>query len=280
MAEDKMQLQRWELKYLVSEALALAAREFVRSYLELDEYGSKRPDLSYTIHNLYLDSEDLATYRHTINGTKNRYKLRLRFYEDDPEAPVFFEIKRRMNDAIIKQRGGVKRPAVHAMLAGHLPAAGELVSGEPRQLAALQRFVELAGEIRAVPVAHVTYEREAWISPTDNSVRVTFDRRVRIAPEFTARFTAELDHPIAVFDPLVVLELKFTGRFPDWFKELVRVFNLKQESASKYADGISLRGEHGFYPRLPTTLGSAANPVTGRRRVQPGELDKLLVKST
>ena len=45
----------------------------------------------------------------TINGDKNRYKLRLRFYEDNPHAPVFFEIKRRMNDAIMKQRCGIKR---------------------------------------------------------------------------------------------------------------------------------------------------------------------------
>mgnify|MGYP000641483938 CR=1 FL=1 len=58
-----------------------------------------------------LDSDDLAIYWGTINGDKNRYKLRLRFYEDNPNAPIFFEIKRRMNDAILKQRGGVKRPA-------------------------------------------------------------------------------------------------------------------------------------------------------------------------
>jgi len=116
MADDRMQLQRWELKYVIPEDVALAVREFVRSYLELDEYGAKRPDLSYTIHNLYLDSDDLAIYWGTINGDKNRYKLRLRFYEDNPHAPVFFEIKRRMNEAIMKQRGGVKRPAVEAFL--------------------------------------------------------------------------------------------------------------------------------------------------------------------
>ena len=62
MADDKMQLQRWELKYVIPEELALAVREFVRSYLEIDEYGAGRPNLSYMIHNLYLDSRDLAIY--------------------------------------------------------------------------------------------------------------------------------------------------------------------------------------------------------------------------
>ena len=246
MADDKMQLQRWELKYVIPEDTAQGIREFVRSYLELDEYGVGRPDLSYTIHNLYLDSDDLAIYWGTINGNKNRYKLRLRFYEDNPTAPIFFEIKRRMNEAILKQRGGVKRQAVESVLAGQLPGPDELVSGDGRQRVAVQNFVRLMMEDHAAPTAHVRYEREAWISPFDNSVRVTMDRNVMIAPEFQMRFTAEMDGPTCVFGRLVILELKFSGRFPDWFKELVRVFGLRQGSASKYADGIANQGEQHF----------------------------------
>jgi hypothetical protein len=248
MSQDNMQMQRWELKYIIPEAVALALREFVSSYLEIDEYGAGRPNLSYSIHNLYLDSDDLQIYWGTINGNKNRFKLRLRFYADNqnPEAPVFFEIKRRMNDAILKQRCGVRRPAVQAVLAGQLPEASELVSQDARQLAAVQRFVELSSDLRAYPVAHVSYDREAWISPHDNSVRVTFDRNVLISPEFTARFTSQMDDPTEVFGPLVILELKFTGRFPDWFADMVRVFGLRQGSASKYADGIAVKGEDHF----------------------------------
>ena len=85
-----MQLQRWELKYIVPEETALGVREFVRPYLALDEYGVGRPNLSYPIHNLYLDSDDLRIYWGTINGDKNRYKLRIRFYEDNAKAPIFF----------------------------------------------------------------------------------------------------------------------------------------------------------------------------------------------
>jgi hypothetical protein len=248
MAQDNMQLQRWELKYLIPEDVALALREFVSSYLEIDEYGANRPNLSYSIHNLYLDSEELRIYWGTINGDKNRFKLRLRFYADNPnpQAPVFFEIKRRMNEAILKQRCGVQRSAVEAVLGGQLPEVAELVSQDARQLAAIQRFAELSSDLRAYPVAHVAYDREAWISPHDNSVRVTFDRNVLISPEFSARFTSDMDDPTSVCGDWVVLELKFTGRFPDWFGEMVRVFGLRQGSASKYADGIAVKGEHYF----------------------------------
>ena len=275
MADDQMQLQRWELKYVIPEDVALAVRDFVRPYLELDEYGAKRPDLSYTIHNLYLDSEDLEIYWGTINGDKNRYKLRLRFYEDKPQAPIFFEIKRRMNEAILKQRGGVKRVAVESVLSGQLPAVSELVSGDPRQLSAIQRFVELATHHSAGPVAHVRYEREAWISPHDNSVRVTLDRNVLISPEFVTRFSEQMDDPISVFGRLVILELKFTGRFPDWFKEMVRIFHLRQGSASKYADGIARRGECHFQSRGDSTLRKVSFHATARRDERLAKIDRM-----
>ena len=244
-----MQAQRWELKYAATEATALAVREFVSGCLELDEYGECQPDLSYPVHSLYLDSEDLRIYWGTINGNKNRYKLRLRFYNDQPDAPVFFEIKRRMNEAILKQRGGVKRTAVEGILAGQCPMEEDLISADLKTLMAVQHFVRLMLDDGATPRAHVAYRREAWISPNDNSLRVTLDRHVQCAPEFSTRFTAQLDSPVSVFGNLVILELKFTGRFPLWFNQLVQRFNLQQRSAAKYADGVALKGEHFFSQR-------------------------------
>jgi VTC domain len=242
MADDKMQQQRFELKYIIREEVARAVRDFVGSYLDIDEFGATQPNLSYPVHSLYLDSNDLALYQATINGDKNRYKLRLRFYDNRPEAPVYFEIKRRMNNTISKQRGGVRREAVDWLIAGHLPEPAHLVSKDPRQLVALQRFCQLMHDIRARPKAHIAYLREAWISRHDNSVRVTLDRQVRCSAEPTTRLSTRMEHPVVVFGEDVVLELKFTNRFPDWFKDLVRVFGLMQCGAAKYVDGVTLFG--------------------------------------
>lgn len=239
-----MQLQRLELKYHISEEKALAVRDFLSSYLEIDEFGATRPNLSYPVHSLYLDSPGLATYHHTINGNKNRYKLRLRFYENRPNAPVYFEVKRRMNTAILKQRGSVHREAVPRVLAGQFPAPTDLASNDPKHIAGIQRFLTLMTELQARPKVHIYYQREAWISRQDNSVRVTLDRDVRFEPDPTCALRTEMTNPIVVFPNDVILELKFTGRFPDWWIELVRVFNLHQGSAAKYADGIVKWGEH------------------------------------
>jgi hypothetical protein len=242
MGTDNLQSQRFEFKYIISETTALAIRDFVRSYLVVDEYGATLPNLSYPVHSLYLDSPDLKLYHSTINGDKNRFKLRLRFYEDRPKAPVYFEIKRRNNNTISKQRGGVVREAVDSLLAGQLPAPEQVVSKDPKQHQALREFCLLVSTLNARPMAHIAYLREAWISQHDNSVRVTIDRQVRCEPEPSSRLTTQMENPVLVFGDYLVLELKFTNRFPDWFKELVRVYGLAQCGAAKYVDGATLVG--------------------------------------
>jgi hypothetical protein len=242
---DNLQHQRLELKYIVHEQVAFAARDFISSYLTVDKFGARQPDLSYPVHSLYLDSDDLVFYWHTINGNKNRYKLRLRYYDDRPASPVFFEIKRRINGAILKQRGAVKRGAVDALLAGQLPDPEQLFFDEPAPLAALERFCELMQQHHAEPKAHVAYRREAWVSTNDNSTRVTMDRQIQFVFEPATLLRTEMRNPLDVFPNSVVLELKFSGRFPDWFKELVRCFNLWQCSAAKYVDGVTLLMESG-----------------------------------
>lgn len=243
MQQDRLQLSRFELKYIIPEHMALSVRDFVRCYLDVDEYGATMPNLSYPVHSLYLDSEDLELYQGTINGDKNRYKLRVRYYDERPNGPVFFEIKRRMNNTIAKQRGGIRREDFPAVLAGQLPDPSQVLSKDPRQYFAIQNFVRLMQQLRAKPTVHVYYMREAWISRHDNSVRVTLDRQVFCEPDPEARLPIQMVNPVLVFGSDVILELKFTNRFPDWFKELVRVFGLMQCGAAKYVEGVTLLGE-------------------------------------
>src|SRR5262245_37880562 len=175
------------MTYLIPEDITPLILYFLTSYLELDEYGLGWPNFSYPVHSLYLDSDDLKTHQASINGTKNRFKLRLRYYDEKPNTPVFFEVKARVDNCILKQRCGVRREAVPLLVAGQLPEPDYLLSREPRHLAALQRFNFLLHQLNARPKAHNTYLREAWVSPNDNSIRITFDRGVRIEPFFLAK---------------------------------------------------------------------------------------------
>lgn len=248
MFQDNLQAQRFELKYLVTEEVALAVRDFVASYLVLDENSLGKPNNSYPNHSIYLDSETLTLYWDVINGNKNRYKLRLRYYDDNPAAPVFFEIKRRSNDAILKQRGPVRRGAVAGLLAGQLPAPEHLMSEHPKHLVAVQQFCQLLMDLHATPRTHVAYLREAWVSPADNAVRVTLDRDVCSVPHSDATLPTRIESPVMPWRGQVILELKFTGRYPNWFRDLTQIFGVMQTGVAKYAEGVAFVGERRLSP--------------------------------
>jgi hypothetical protein len=232
-----MQQSRFELKYIITPEMALRVRDFVRCYLDFDEYSAGKADFSYPVHSLYLDSDDLKLYWDTINGDKNRFKLRLRFYNTDPKSPVFFEIKRRMNNCIMKQRGGVRQEFVPYLLSGHLPREEHLISKAPKQYVALQRFCELVGRLQAKPKVHIFYMREAYVS-ADDQVRVTIDRNVYGEENLASTIKTEMKNPAGSFKDQVILELKFTNRFPNWFRGLVNMANIMQCGAAKYVESV------------------------------------------
>ena len=243
---DRLQLQRFELKYLVPEQVALAARTFVAGYLVLDENSIGQPNNSYPNHSLYLDSSEMQMYWDVINGNRNRYKLRVRFYNEDPQSPLFLEIKQRHNDAILKQRSAIRREALVEVLDGATPSDKHLFSANPKQLAALQRFSSLMLTQRATPQTHVSYLREAWMTESDNSARVTFDRAVRVERRTVPDVSCTQRQPVMPWTDLVIMELKFTGRFPNWFSELTRLFGIMQCGVAKYAEGVTTLGEDRF----------------------------------
>ena len=252
----------------------MQVRGFVSSYLNYDEHSLGKPGNAYPNHTIYLDSDDLKLYWDVINSNKNRYKLRVRFYDDDPAAPVFFEIKRRVNDAILKQRCPVKRHIVPMLIAGQLPDEEHLHSFSPKQLVAIQQFCRLMHDLRATPKTHVAYLREAWVSSHDNSVRVTLDRDVCSTPQSTSQIMTRMEHYIMPFHPDYILELKFTGRFPLWFRDLTETFGVMQCGAAKYVDGVAAMGDDKLNPAYSTLERSdAVERFVRRRRPQQQSLD-------
>jgi hypothetical protein len=261
MAHDRMQRQRFEFKYLLDESKALDVRSYVSQRLELDEAGLGKHNLSYRVNSIYLDSESLVTFWDWVNSNRNRFKLRMRYYDEEPHTPLFLEIKRRVSGCILKQRSAVRKDAANIVLAGQMPPMELVVSKGDRQLEALGNFVGMVSRLRAKPKALVTYLREAYVDPVNEGVRVTMDRQVRIGPRETADFTVHMDRYEQPFGAKVILELKFTNRFPDWFGDMVRTLNLNRCAAAKYCEGMASMQ----HPQLGNMQSSGRH----RRRIQP-----------
>jgi len=235
--DNLLQRSRYELKYLVTERLADQVRQFAQQYLAPDPYARMNAQglPVYAIYSVYLDNARQDLLNATVWGHKNRFKLRVRYYDENSVNPVYFEIKRRVNGAILKERAKVRRDAAHRLLTGGIPNRDDLQNPHAAdQYASLRRFLELQEKLNAKPAVIVAYDREAWLTPDGNSARLTFDRSVAGGP-YNAAFTVQAGSDWVMPDVGgTVLELKFTDRYPNWMRDMAQLFELERCSMAKY----------------------------------------------
>lgn len=252
VAVDGMLACRYEMKYLIPEGEAAAITCYVRPFLQPDRYSKLQRGGMYPIVSLYLDSPDLQLCRESLTGLKNRFKLRIRSYTDEPDYPRFFEIKRRINRVILKSRARVMDRDVPTLLMGRsLPPQGFTTDME-----ALNQFQLYTMAVHAGPMILIRYMRQAFESTSENRVRVTFDRELcyKVSSEPYVRFGGSGWQPNHLTRGNTILEIKFTGCYPTWLTRLVRYFNLEARSISKFATSVEQASQLGFCgPVLRTT---------------------------
>ena len=213
---------RHELKYHISEAKAYAVEQFIKPYIHLDRYSKLQPNGAYPIVSLYLDSQDFRLCHESMIGKKNRFKLRIRSYDDDTSTPYFFEIKRRVNNIIIKSRTRVTHDNMVALMTGHAVPPAKYKADEQM----LRQFQLYMQYIKAKPVIRIRYMRH----------------NVGTEPTVSFNGTGWQNHKLNN----VILELKFTARYPAWLSRMVKCFDLRRESISKYVTSLKHACSMGF----------------------------------
>lgn len=258
MYHHAMQSSRFELKYLVDEQQAMVIRNFLRGCLQPDPYTKPDEGNAYWVYSLYFDSPSFASYHASAEGLKNRFKLRIRFYDDNPAQPVFFEIKRRLGDVVKKERAGVQRSAAQKMLWGHRPQLHDMPPDQDPYKApqAMCNFSNLYERIGAQACVYVYYQREAYVAPDNDDVRVTFDRHVQAGRFHQAMSLMPPRYGLPADIPGVILELKFTNHYPLWMEEFVRMLNLWRVPMPKYV--ACLRKLNSSLLFLPPARGVAS----------------------
>lgn len=237
-------IERREYKYLIDEATAAGVRAAIQPYCALDPWAADAPGRRYTIDSLYLDTRELALFWANDHEQRDRIKMRVRGYPHAAGSPVFFEVKRRINDVISKSRGRASRAQWAGLLADPAAAIPAEIVGKER--AAVERFLTLARTLHLRPYTLVRYRREPYFSRIDDYARVTFDTEIRaqamdrLSFEPTPLGWRALDDAVTqrTLASLVVLELKFTSAVPRWLVEVVRRFGLQRASFSKYGTSI------------------------------------------
>lgn len=234
-------LARYEFKYLIPWEQIPVIRQWAQTFCEPDPYGV---DGRYDVNSLYLDTTDWLLARQTLEGQRNRYKLRMRTYGWTEEDPVFLELKGRVGTSIVKQRALVSRPtAVHI-------SQGDITEEPLRALKSSHqddfvRFCNRVDRMDMRPRLWVRYQREAYGSTYGDNARLTFDTSLEVQiPPMDTPFVPDPEQWQSV--PLEgghqILEMKFNGAFPMWMLRLVHSLGLERVSSSKYVQGAVLSG--------------------------------------
>ena len=93
-------IERFEQKYIIHPRLVPQIRKYLKPFVIPDPNGKGEiPEYIVTTLQLDTDSMDLALAKERKLGA--RFKLRIRTYGHGDRAPVFLELKRKVNGVII-----------------------------------------------------------------------------------------------------------------------------------------------------------------------------------
>jgi hypothetical protein len=190
----------------------------------------------------YYDTPDRHSYWQKTWGCGNRRRVRARVYgrPDGLIPPAgFIEIKHKLDGVGVKRRAALPIEALPELAAGRIPA--DLLkpgrSRADRHVVAELRDLVVEGGAR--PVVQVRYDRMAYDSGRNGTIRVTFDTGLRCRFDLKPLAPDDRDFPLPVVaDEIAVVEVKTVGPVPIWLREAAGQFGLHARSMSKYCQSL------------------------------------------
>lgn len=212
--------ERIEKKYMLTTAQYLALQAACIGKLRQDAYGL------HTISNLYMDTDNFALIRASIEKPVYKEKLRLRAYGAPGHGDtVYMELKKKHKGVVYKRRTALAEAEAMAWL---------LDRAAPAERGQIVREIDwFLARNDVSPKAFIAYDRIALAGVDDPALRVTFDDNIRwrAAPLDLTR--GSWGSPLLP-EGRILMEVKASGAMPLWFARLLSDLAIAPTSFSKY----------------------------------------------
>lgn len=227
---------RLEYKFLVNNLDLEKIRSKLLPFVSEDSFSNGKVVPEYTVRSIYFDSSEFTFYHEKIDGIKNRKKLRIRSYNElEDNNLVFLEIKNKYENFIGKNRAPLKYHDLKNILFTKDIEAYTLTSnGYTNSIRDSEKFFHHMLRDKLKPIILIVYEREAYFSKFDKSLRITLDKNLRYFDNPCIHSLYKDDELKLAIPNHFVLEVKFTNGYPRWLRDIVQEFNLTRKSVSKY----------------------------------------------
>lgn len=212
--------KRCEKKYLLNEHQLRELCKVLNSHMTLDDYGA------HTISNVYLDTDDWALIRASVEKPLYKEKLRLRSYGiPSAEDPVFLELKKKFDGTVYKRRTQMTLTSMQHYLT-------RARNDEPAQQI-LNEISWFMDRYNPTPKVFIAYERRAYCGNHDPALRVTFDTGIRYRETALELSKGTWGTPILPRGT-VLMEIKIAGAMPMWLGQALSQQGIFPTSFSKY----------------------------------------------
>lgn len=219
---------RHENKYLISAELYDKMCGALSDYMELDAYNKRHE--TYSICNIYYDTDDNYLIRTSINKPRYKEKLRLRAYgTPGGDSDVYVEIKKKVCGLVNKRRSALRLDEAYAFLnTAELPQARPAQNGQ-----VLKEIKYMLEQHDLKPKLYLAYERRAYFNECGRDLRISFDTDV-----ITRRDDLFLESGIygerLLKDGQWIMEIKTEANVPVWLSRILSEYKIYPASFSKY----------------------------------------------
>lgn len=218
---------RYELKF-VTDQTAIA---HVRSWIRLHPEGFRPTFTPRTVNSVYLDTPTLNNLNDNLLGSRQRTKVRLRWYGDLHATIAEPILELKLKDGYL---GDKKRTALDEIA---LNQSWSQIMKQIRQEAVVQDGSVWQKRLHRLltPTILNRYKRDYFVSP-DGQLRLTLDYNQqvfnqRLSPTPNIKFSQNIT-------PLLVIELKAPPELSDRLETAASHIPIRRSRNSKYVNAI------------------------------------------
>lgn len=165
--------KRYEKKYLLTGQQYEKLIPRLLEYMKMDDHCVNN---SYSIYNIYYDTDDNSVIRHSISKPYYKEKLRLRSYKipQSPSDKVFLELKKKINKIVNKRRAIITLEEAYNFLEfGERPKCTDFITEQ-----VINEIEYYLSHTKVNPTIYIGYNRIAFFGKEDKDFRLTIDSKI------------------------------------------------------------------------------------------------------
>ena len=222
--------KRYEKKYLLTGEQYEKLIPRLLEYMKMDDHCVNN---SYSIYNIYYDTDDNSVIRHSISKPYYKEKLRLRSYKipQSPSDKVFLELKKKINKIVNKRRAIITLEEAYNFLEfGERPKCTDFITEQ-----VINEIEYYLSHTKVNLTVYIGYNRIAFFGKEDKDFRLTIDSKIITRREDL--FLESGCHGTDILKPNeYLMEVKILAAIPMWLAEIFSELKIYNTHFSKYGN--------------------------------------------